>query len=94
MRLLRRITLGMSVAHSSPANTAVSLELRRFGMWSKPASSLDQQNCEGDMDQGPLSKLDAARDLGLEHLKRAELDIGAHWNQLRLRLLPKPAYWP
>jgi hypothetical protein len=94
MRLLRRITLGMSVAHSSAANTAVSLEPRRFAMWIRPASSLNHHNCEGDMDQGPLSKLDAACDLGLQHLKSAELDIGAHWNQLRLRLLPKPAYWP
>jgi hypothetical protein len=32
MRLLRRITLAMSAAPSSPANTAVSLEPRHFGM--------------------------------------------------------------
>ena len=40
MRLLRRITLDMPVAHSSAANTAASLEPRRFGMWNRPASSL------------------------------------------------------
>jgi hypothetical protein len=36
-----------SVAHSSPANTSVSLEPRRFGMWRRPASSLNRQNCKG-----------------------------------------------
>jgi hypothetical protein len=46
MRLLRRITLGMSVGHSSPANTAVSLESRHFGMWSRSGNSLSQQNYE------------------------------------------------
>jgi hypothetical protein len=46
MRLVRHITLVMRAAHSSPVNTAVSLEPRRFGMWSRPASSLKQQNCE------------------------------------------------
>ena len=46
MRLLRRITLGMSVGHSSPANTAVSLEPRHFGMWSRSGNSLSQQNYE------------------------------------------------
>ena len=46
MRLLRRITLAMSVAHSSPANTVVSLEPRHFGMWSRSGSSLSQQNYE------------------------------------------------
>ena len=40
MRPLRRITLVMRAAHSSPVNTAVSLEPRRLGMWSWPASSL------------------------------------------------------
>src|ERR1700733_1257644 len=40
MRLLRRITLDTPVAHSSPANTAASLEPRRLGMWSWPASRL------------------------------------------------------
>jgi hypothetical protein len=40
MRLPRRITLDMPVAHSSPANTAASLEPRHFGMWSWPASRL------------------------------------------------------
>jgi hypothetical protein len=47
MRLLRRITLAMSAAPSSPANTAVSLEPRHFGMWSKSGSNLSQQNCKG-----------------------------------------------
>jgi hypothetical protein len=46
MRLVRHITLVMRAAHSSPVNTAVSLEPRRFGMWSRPASSLKQKNCE------------------------------------------------
>jgi hypothetical protein len=45
MRLLRRITLAMSVGHHSPANTAVSLELRRFGTWGRSVSNLRQQNC-------------------------------------------------
>jgi hypothetical protein len=40
MRLPRRITLDMPVAHSSAVNTAASLEPRRLGMWSWPASSL------------------------------------------------------
>jgi hypothetical protein len=40
MRLLRRITLDMPVAHSSAANTAASLEPLRFGTWSRHASSL------------------------------------------------------
>src|SRR3979490_2618245 len=40
MHLLRRITSAMSVAHSSPANTAVSLGPRRLGMRSWPASTL------------------------------------------------------
>jgi hypothetical protein len=46
MRLPRHITLDMPVAHSSAANTAVSLEPRRFEMRSRPANSLNQQNCE------------------------------------------------
>jgi hypothetical protein len=46
MRLLRRITLDMPVAHSSAANTAASLEPLRFGTWSRHASSLNQQNCK------------------------------------------------
>jgi hypothetical protein len=46
MRLLRRITLVMSVAPSSPANTADSLEPRHFGMWSRFGSNLSQQNYE------------------------------------------------
>ena len=46
MPLLRRITLVMSVAPSSPANTAVSLEPRHFGMWSRFDNSLNQQNYE------------------------------------------------
>jgi hypothetical protein len=46
MRLLRRITLVMSVAPSSPANTAVCLEPRHFGMWSRFDNSLNQQNYE------------------------------------------------
>jgi putative transposase len=39
MRLPLRITLDMPVAHSSAANTVASLEPRRFGMWSRHASS-------------------------------------------------------
>ena len=46
MRLLRRITLVMSVAPSSPTNTAVSLEPRHFGMWNRCDNSLNQQNYE------------------------------------------------
>ena|ERR1700733_15012408 len=47
MRLPRRITLDMPVAHSSPANTDDSLEPRHFGMWSRSGSNLSQQNCKG-----------------------------------------------
>ena len=47
MRLLRRITLAMSAAPSSPANTAVSLEPRHFRTLSRSGSNLSQQNCEG-----------------------------------------------
>lgn len=47
MRLQRRIRLGMSAAPNSAVNTAVSLEFRYFGMWNRPASSLSQQNSEG-----------------------------------------------
>ena len=47
MRLLRRITLAMRAGHSSPANTAVSLEPRHFGTLSRSGSNLSQQNCEG-----------------------------------------------
>jgi hypothetical protein len=36
----------MSVAHSSAANTAVSLGPRRFGMWGKSGGSPSQQNYE------------------------------------------------
>ena len=39
--------MDMPVAHSSAANTAASLEPRRFGTWSGHASSLHQQNCKG-----------------------------------------------
>ena len=46
MRLLRRITLAISVGHSSPANSAASLEPRHFGMWSRSGNSLSQQNYE------------------------------------------------
>ena len=46
MRLLRRITLAISVGHSSPANIAASLEPRHFGMWSRSGNSLSQQNYE------------------------------------------------
>ena len=46
MRLPRRITLDMAVGHSSPANTADSLEPRHFGMWSRFDNSLNQQNYE------------------------------------------------
>ena len=45
MRLPRRITLDMPVAHSSAANTVASLEPRRFGMWSRHASSPWLANC-------------------------------------------------
>jgi len=38
--------LVMSVARSSAANTAVCLEPRLFRMWTRPGSSLTQQNCE------------------------------------------------
>jgi hypothetical protein len=47
MRPLRRITLVMRAAHSSPANTAVSLEPHHFGTWGRSGSNLSQQNCEG-----------------------------------------------
>ena len=47
MHLLRRITLAMRAGHSSPANTAVSLEPRHFGTLSRSANNLSQQNCEG-----------------------------------------------
>src|SRR6267378_1366850 len=38
MLLLRRITLVMRAGHSSAANTAVSLEPRHVGMWSRSGS--------------------------------------------------------
>ena len=47
MLLLRRITLVMRAGHSSAANTAVSLEPRHVGMWSRSGSRLGQQNCKG-----------------------------------------------
>src|SRR5882762_6531941 len=47
MLLLPRITLDMRAGHSSAANTAVSLEPRHVGMWSRSGSRLGKQNCEG-----------------------------------------------
>jgi hypothetical protein len=38
--------LAMLVGHNSPANTAVCLEPRHFGTWSRSVSSLSQQNYE------------------------------------------------
>jgi hypothetical protein len=46
MRPPRHITLVMQAAHSSPVNTPVPSEPRPFGMSSKFASNLSQQNYE------------------------------------------------
>jgi hypothetical protein len=48
MRLERHSTVVTPVAHSSPVNIAVSSEPRRFGMWSRPASSLIRQDSKGE----------------------------------------------
>src|SRR5258705_11992298 len=46
MLLRRGIPLVMRAGHSSAANTAVSLERRHVGMWSRSGSRLGQQNCK------------------------------------------------
>ena len=77
MRPMRRITLVMRAAHSSPATTAVSLEPRLFGMWSRPASSLNQQNCEGGYGSRVRYMNGSGTDLGLEHLQSSAVHLGA-----------------
>jgi hypothetical protein len=57
MRLPRRITSDMPAAHSSPANTALSLELRHFEMWSRFGSSLSQKNYEDYLRANSLSAI-------------------------------------
>jgi hypothetical protein len=61
MRPLRRITLVMRAAHSSPANTAVSLEPHHFGTWSRSGSNLRQQNCEADIGRYAFSVPEAVQ---------------------------------
>jgi hypothetical protein len=39
------------------------------------------------MDQGPAVSVETAFDLASSISKRAELHVGAHWNQLYVRLL-------